>query len=388
MNKIAIVIQRSHASIVGGAEALAWTYATLLKEKYQVEIITTTAVDAVLWTNELPEGIETRDGVLIRRFHVDHGRTLYWHALHERLLKLFDSGVKKIHWTLALQEEFIIRQGPYSQKLLNFLSEEHLNYKKIIFFTYLFPTTYLGIRCCLERQIFLVPTLHDEAPAYFSAYALMAARTRCLLWNTQAEKKLGLKLWGERTGEVIGTVMDTREYAPARLGYPYILYCGRIDTHKGCPRLVEYFERYKQDHPSALRLIMTGEDTIGLSSTEEIELKGFVSENDKFSLMSGAEVFVMPSPNESLSIVTLEAMVQRTPVLVNGSCEVLVDHVTESRGGMIYSNYEAFSTALNHLCGGGGTIKEMGDLARAYVIERYSRTQIKKRLVDLIEDDD
>ena len=388
MNKIAIVIQRSHASLVGGAEALSWTYATLLKEKYDVEIITTTAVDAVLWTNALPEGEEMRDGVMIRRFSVDQGRTLYWHALHERLLKLFDSGVKKIHWTLALQEEFILRQGPYSQKLLDFLSEEHLNYKKIIFFTYLFPPTYLGIRCCLERQTFLVPTLHDEAPAYFSAYALMAAQVRCLLWNTNAERRLGAKLWGEHPGKVIGTVMETEEYTPARLGYPYILYCGRIDTHKGCPTLVDYFDRYKREYPSELRLIMTGEDTIGLSSTEEMELKGFVSENDKFALMSGAEVFVMPSPNESLSIVTLEAMVQRTPVLVNGSCEVLVDHVKESRGGMIYTNYEEFRAALEYLCVGGDAIEEMGDLARAYVIKRYSRTQIEKTLVDLIEDED
>lgn len=210
----------------------------------------------------------------------------------------------------------------------------------------------------------------------------------CLIWNTQAEKKLGLKLWGERTGKVIGTVIDTREYAPARLGYPYILYCGRIDTHKGCPRLVEYFERYKREYPSELRLIMTGEDTMGLSSTEEMALKGFVSENDKFSLMSGAEVFVMPSANESLSIVTLEAMVQRTPVLVNGSCEVLKDHVTKSGGGVYYYSYDEFKVALNRLCAGGDAIEEMGDLARAYVIERYSRTQIEKMLVDLIEDED
>ena len=388
MNKIAIVVQRSHPSIVGGAEALSWTYATLLKDKYHVEIITTTALDAINWDNRLPEGKETREGVSIHRFYVDQGRTPYWHALHERLLKSFDSGLKRIHWTPALQEEFILRQGPYSEGLLHFLSQKHVNYKKIFFFTYLFPTTYFGVQRCLARRIFLVPTLHDEAPAYFSAYAFMTMRIRCLLWNTHAERRLGVKLWGERPGKVIGTVIKTQEYAPARLKFPYILYCGRIDLHKGCDKLVEYFKRYKRECPSSLRLIMTGEDTIGLSSSREIELRGFVSENDKFSLMSAAEIFVMPSAFESLSIVTLEAMAQRTPVLVNGNCEVLVDHVKESGGGVYYSNYEEFKSALCRLCLGGGIVKKMGRHARAYVIERYSQTQIKNKLVDLIEDND
>jgi len=388
MNKIAIVIQRSHPSIVGGAEALSWTYATLLREEYHVEIITTTALDAISWNNSLPEGKETRDGLSIHRFRVDQGRTPYWHELHARLLKSFDSGSRKICWTPALQEEFILRQGPYSEKLLKFLSQEHLNYKKIIFFTYLFPTTYFGVRRCSARRIFLVPTLHDEAPAYFPAYAFMTARVRWLLWNTHAERRLGERLWGERPGRVMGTVIETREHAPTRLDFPYILYCGRIDKHKACDKLVDYFTRYKMEHPSDLRLIMTGEDTIGLSSTNDTELKGFVSENDKFSLMSGAAVFVMPSAYESLSIVTLEAMAQRTPVLVNGSCEVLVDHIKDSGGGMVYSDYEGFKAALNRLCEGGGFIKEMGDRARAYVTERYSRTQIKRRLIDIIEEDD
>ena len=73
MSRIGIVVQRCHESVVGGAEALAWQYASLLKDDYEVDVLTTTAVDAAYWANALPEGVEMRDGITIRRFHVDIG---------------------------------------------------------------------------------------------------------------------------------------------------------------------------------------------------------------------------------------------------------------------------------------------------------------------------
>ncbi len=40
MSKVAIVVQRCHESGGGGAESLAWQYATLLKDSYEVEVCT------------------------------------------------------------------------------------------------------------------------------------------------------------------------------------------------------------------------------------------------------------------------------------------------------------------------------------------------------------
>src|SRR4030042_6600204 len=90
MNKLAIVVQRCHESVVGGSESLAWQWAQLLKTDYQVEILTTTAVDAVTWANALSPGLEHRDGLSIQRFKVDQGRPPYWHSLHSLLLKRFE----------------------------------------------------------------------------------------------------------------------------------------------------------------------------------------------------------------------------------------------------------------------------------------------------------
>ena len=70
MKRIAIVVQRCHASVVGGSEALAWQYARLLSNRFDVEVLTSTASDYVAWKNDLPVGVEMRDGIPVRRFPV------------------------------------------------------------------------------------------------------------------------------------------------------------------------------------------------------------------------------------------------------------------------------------------------------------------------------
>jgi len=92
----------------------------------------------------------------------------------------------------------------------------------------------------------------------------------------------------------------------------------------------------------------------------------------------------MPSGNESFSIVTLEAMAQRAPVLASEVSEVLVDHINESGAGMIYGNYDAFAAAINDLLRSEHKLAQMGDLGRQYVLSRFTRDRVRSALLDLI----
>ena len=174
MNRIAIVVQRCHENVVGGAESLAWQYATLLKVNYDVDVLTTTATDAAYWANVLPEGVEQRDGITIRRFHVDIGYSPYRSSLFDCLLRDFkkygltrkgkDSQGVHVPWSISLQEELIRHIGPYSEQLLQFI-KEHLNdYRTVIFVTYLYPTAYFGLSEVPRGFALFAPTLHDEHP--------------------------------------------------------------------------------------------------------------------------------------------------------------------------------------------------------------------------------
>lgn len=396
MKKVAIVVQRCHQTVVGGSEALAWQYANLLKETYEVDVLTTTAVDAAYWANALPEGLEVRDGVNIRRFKVDIGYSPYRTELFTRMIRDFDrlgagshngpdGGMKHIPWSIALQEEFVRRIGPYSRSLVSFLRDNWSQYRTIIFVTYLYPTAYFGINEVPRGRALFAPTLHDEEPAYLSVYKHAAHRAHSMIWLTEAEQRLGHDLWGELPGQVVAMAIDAAPREPAKRDYPYLLYCGRIDPNKGCVDLFNYFMRFKQENPSPLRLVLTGSADIPVPDHGDIEFAGFVPAEEKFSLMAGARLYVMPSAKESFSIVTLEAMAQRTPVLASHRSNVLTDHIKMSGGGKIYRDYDSFAARLSEMLADEDARQRMGETGRRYVVSRFTPERVRQSLINAVE---
>lgn len=390
--KIAIVVQRCHERLAGGIEMHAWQYAQLLSADYQVEILTSTALDYMRWDNDLKAGIEQREGITIRRFHVARGRTPYFHALHRNMLDAFarSSGNPpdaRYCWPEALEEEFIRAQGPNCPEMLVHLAEHGDEYAAVLFMPYLYPPTLDGIRVMSHRRWGLVPALHDEPPAYLKTFARMARSAPRILWNTPAERRLAGRIWNVDSGNITAMTVATERVTPAQEAKPYLLYCGRIDVSKGCAQLLEGFAEFKAAHPkSDLQLVLTGNDVLGVGDRADVRYLGFVEEQRKFELMAGAVAFVQPSPYESLSIVLLEAMAQGTPVIVNGQCEVLVDHVETSGSGMVYRNPREFIAAIASI----GTLsaekrRKQGEKAREYVLENYSREQITARLKAEVE---
>jgi len=72
--KLAVVAQRYGADINGGAELHARYIAERLARHAEVEVVTTCARDYVSWRNELKPGLETVNGVSVRRFPVTRER--------------------------------------------------------------------------------------------------------------------------------------------------------------------------------------------------------------------------------------------------------------------------------------------------------------------------
>jgi len=396
VSKVAIVVQRCHEKIVGGAESLAWQYATLLKDAYEVDVLSTTAIDAAYWSNVLPAGTEVRDDINIRRFHVDIGYSPYRTEIFTRMLRDFerfgvgrrrapDGGTKHFPWSIPLQEELVRRIGPYSESLVQYLRHNWQTYRAIIVVTYLYPTAYFSLLEIPRGRALFAPTLHDEQPAYLSIYKHAACRAHSLIWLTEGERRLGTDLWGELPGRIVAMAIDAEPREPAQRNGPYLLYCGRIDPNKGCTTLFDYFIRFKAAHPSSLRLVLTGKDDISIPDHEDIDFRGFVSTEEKFSLMAGARVYMMPSGKESFSIVALEAMAQRTPVLASAASEVLADHIALSEGGSIYHDYETFTSRLNEMLANKRVRERMGERGRNYVVSRYVPDRVRRSLVEAVE---
>lgn len=389
MNRVAIVVQRCHESIVGGSEALAWQYARFLSARFHVDVLTSTALNHVSWSNELAAGVTAREGIDIRRFATDFERGPYWYELHRRMMCDVKPHVctagDSPRWRESQQDEYIRFQGPSCTGLYEFLSREGASYAAAVFCTYLYAPTYFGIRQVPAAKTILVPTLHDEAAAYLPAYAQRYAAHGNRAWLTSAEQRTAQRIWGLSAGDVLGMAVEhVAPASPEKRGKPYFLYCGRIEAAKGCDDLLHAFSRL----PSRRRvsLVFAGADQMGLPKSSDIEYVGFVDEDRKRALMAGALAFVQPSRYESFSIVTLEAMAQGTPVLVNGASEVLRDHVELSGAGMYYVGTDDLAAKMESLCAlDAGERAGMGVAGREYVLANYSAPMIRERVVDYVE---
>jgi len=386
--RVAIVVQRWAPAIAGGSEALAWQYAQLLADDFEVDLLTSTALDYVTWDSVLPEGLERIEGINVRRFAPAFARGEYFFTLDRRLRA--DWRPNEPHsqrttdiWTTALQEELIKFQGPWCPGLMAHLDENADAYAAILLCTYLYPTSYFAARRLPREKLLIAPTLHDEPMAYLPVLARYADRIGRFLWLTDAERALAHRLWGVDQGEVIGMAIDSVTATAESAANPYLLYCGRIDSQKNCDQLLAWFALYRSARrDSRLKLVLTGKDAMNLRPMPHVDFLGFVSEERKLSLMAGATAFVQPSRYESFSIVTLEAMTQGTPILVNGDCDVLAEHVAKSGSGYAYRDRAAFDAAVDALVAMDASARaEQSQRARAYALGRYGRERVRGRLI-------
>ena len=136
---------------------------------------------------------------------------------------------------------------------------------------------------------------------------------------------------------------------------PIISYVGRLDAEKHLPVLLKAFVRIREEMPTA-HLLIVGDGTerenlqamtTTLGISEDATLTGRVSDEDLALLQRVGTVFCMPSPAESQSIATLEAMASGKAVVAvdAGALSELCQH---ERNGYICAqdDDEAIAAAL------------------------------------------
>ena len=127
---------------------------------------------------------------------------------------------------------------------------------------------------------------------------------------------------------------------------PFAIYVGRIDENKGCKELFEFFEGYLRDRPRQLSLVLVGNRCCRFRIIRASAISAFWTTRDKFDAMAAADLLIMPSYFESLSMVALEAWALGRPVLANGKCDVLKGQCIRSNAGLYYESYAEFLATL------------------------------------------
>ncbi|SDM38114.1 glycosyltransferase family 4 protein [Lachnospira pectinoschiza] len=393
MKKIALVVQRYGKEVNGGAEQHARFLVEHLREtnKYEIEVLTTKAIDYLTWEDEYKDNIEEINGITVRRFSVKHPRNLRRFGW---ISTLTDIGIK----TKLVENLWLKSQGPYSKDLIDYIDKNKDNYDLFIFMTYLYYPTVVGMPKVASKSI-LIPTAHDEPTIYMNMYKNVFRKPAAIFYNTVSEKEFVEKTFsnadvlnnngfggvGVEINKDLEDKISRSTIVKDQNLQDYILYVGRIDTHKGCDKLFEYYKHYIEHSKSNLQLVLVGKPAMDIPKDPNVRYLGFLSEEDKFAVMKEAKLLIVPSEFESLSMVLLESLYLGVPVLVNAKCEVLKQHCLRGDVGKFYYDYQDFEGNLNKLLSNSSLRTQLGINGQKYVDKFYSWDTIIDKLDMMIE---
>lgn len=389
MKKIAIINQRYGLEVNGGSELYSRQIAERLKAKYEVEVLTSCAVEYVKWSNYYKEGIEDINGVTVRRFKTEHERVpKIFSALDSQMLSNPDAPEE-------LSDQWIEHMGPYCPELVEYVDKHQDEYEAIIVVTYLYYTAVKSIVRIKNKAIF-IPTAHQEPFIHFDMYKKVFGAADAFIFLTDEEKELVHSIFHNEDVpyEVCGVGVDVpsevsedrfrEKYSQYNLEN-YVIYVGRIDEGKDCPRLFKYFMEYKKRNKNNLKLVLMGKAVCDIPKHADIINLGFVTDEDKFDGISGAKALILPSKFESLSISVLEAMTLSRPVIVNGICDVLKGHCIKSNGGLYYKNFFEFEGCVNYILEHPHEYEIMCKNARKYVDDYFQWDDIMLKFDEIIK---
>jgi glycosyltransferase involved in cell wall biosynthesis len=383
--KLAIVAQRYGADIAGGAELHARYVAEHLARHAHVEVLTTCARDYITWRNELPGGVETINGITVRRFPVRRERDP--HVFGRRSQRVFE----QTH-SLADELAWLDAEGPTSPSLTRYIEQHRRSYDFFFLFSYRYYHAYYGSRAAGSRAI-LVPTAERDPAIGVSLFKPMFRRVRAMMYNSPEERAMIQAVAGceETPGVVVGIgseIPDSVDAARFRQRHgitgPFALYVGRIDQNKGCDELFRFFQQYLRAVSNALTLVLIGKSVLPIPDHPRIRHLGFLDDRDKFDALAAADLLFMPSYYESLSMVALEAWALGKPVLANGRCDVLKGQCLRSNAGLFYDSYPEFALALRTLEANARLRAALGANGQAFFRRDYAWPVIEQKYLTML----
>lgn len=396
--RVAFVVPWFGEHLPGGAEAVVRELVARLKRRgVLVEVLTTCIRDFHAdWShNRWPPGVCEVGGTPVRRFAVEPRRRRRFDRINR---KLMFAGVPADGRSPISQaeEQAYIHEQIRCPLLIDHLTRHRDSFDAFVFIPYMFATTWAGVQAVGEKSV-LIPALHDESYASLEIYRPMFAAAGAVVTQTPAEHSLVKKRFGSavaakttRVGmgvevDLSGDVARFRE--THSLEGPVFLYAGRRDVTKGVYRLVDHFLSYcAADGPGTLVLAGPGALPPAVRRCPRIRDLGFVDRQTLADARAAADVFILPSQNEALSIVLLEAWLAGAAALVEARGAVAVEHCRRSGGGLWYHDAATFATALHRLVDDAPLRAAMGRSGGAYVRDHYNWSCVLDRFITVLNE--
>lgn len=178
-----------------------------------------------------------------------------------------------------------------------------------------------------------------------------------------------------------------RQHRPGPGTRRYILFLSRLHYKKGLDILIDAFAQIAQQI-STVDLVIAGPDdgeaeklrrrAIELQLAERVWLTGPLYGALKWSALSGASCFCLPSRQEGFSVAILEAMACRVPVVISDQCHF--PEVAEvGAGSIVPLQVDAVAAALQRTLHDPSLARKMGQAGQQLVEERFTWNRVAER---------
>jgi glycosyltransferase involved in cell wall biosynthesis len=164
-----------------------------------------------------------------------------------------------------------------------------------------------------------------------------------------------------------------------------LLFVGRLMPQKGVEHLLHALARMKTeasldivgDGPSALQLEQLARE---LGVTARIRWHGQLSQSDLPALYQRAAAVVVPSVDEGLGLVAVEALLCETPVVAFDSGG-LRDVIQHDKTGLLVKSGDraALASALDDLLASDGRASDLGRAGRLYALSAFAPESVARR---------
>jgi glycosyltransferase involved in cell wall biosynthesis len=175
---------------------------------------------------------------------------------------------------------------------------------------------------------------------------------------------------------------------------PYILYVGRLHHVKGPDLLLEAFREIGERHPEH-RLVYIGPDD-GVRASLEAEARrfpagarvvflGYRKGEQKQAAYRCADLLVIPSRREAMSLVVLEAAALATPVVLTDQCGF--DEIARVDPRLLVpASSDGIARSVCSLLEDRAALSSLGAALRDYVIARFGWDRVIDRFLALCEE--
>ena len=380
--RIAFVTPRYGEGVVGGSESVLREAAQGLVERgWEVDLLTTCAIDHHTWANAHPPGEFVEEGVRVHRFPTVHDG--------DKLMRDTIEGRIQLGLPVTPDEQRLWLNGTFRvPELFHHLLVHGDAYRAVVLSPYLFWTTVSCAIVAPEKTI-VMPCLHDEHYAYLEIVRPVLSDPAQVWFLSEPEHDLGHTLADLPPHHVTGAGVHVFEAGDAAKGRelagttrPFVYYGGRREGGKGWFELLGAFTRAVVEYGADLDLVTTGVGPVEPAPivADRVHDLGLLAYEDLRHVFAAAAAYVQPSRNESFSRTIMESWLAGTGVVANAGSAVVAWHCERSGAGITYADPDELVQALVLLGEQPDVLRSLAPSGREYVLREYTWPVVLDRM--------